>query len=164
MATCRNFWDQTNVAFRAFRNDEAEAAKQMCAPEKECISCGLQQLRLLHSSWSLQDGHVTHRNMEYHVLDFVYLRPSLSAIGPTLYIIGQITELTQEADGEPQAVIRLVERYDIIAARSAWGPFKSPRKTHEVSCIVGLATIPYSHITATAGSHRTGGDPQHFTY
>ncbi|EKM55273.1 uncharacterized protein PHACADRAFT_184086 [Phanerochaete carnosa HHB-10118-sp] len=144
-------WDQAMVAFHQLSPNDIQRALNACTPGKECINCGLSQLRMVQNSWDIKEDRILQHDVSYHVGDFVYLRPTIPT-PPELYVIGQITEIMPiKGKGEHQVRVRLIERYDVVI-RTKWGPRKEGTKTDEHRLILTDELQPFdvSHIEGKA--------------
>lgn len=112
-----------------------------CEEGKECLSCGLTALRHLEARWTVEDGHLSHQGVMYHIDDYVYVRPDVPP--PSLYVLAQVTEITRaKSKAAPHKVqVRLLERYDTVVC-SKWGPRKEARETDEVRSSI-FSPVPH---------------------
>ena len=65
--------------------------------------------------WQYQDGMLVQQGVEYHVHDFVYVRPNLEETD--VYIIGQIVDIHQSDNLEKQyhsVDLRIYQRCDLV--------------------------------------------------
>lgn len=65
--------------------------------------------------WQYQDGALVQRNVEYHVNDFVYIRPELHETD--VYVIAQIVEIHESKNVEKKyhtVDLRVYQRCDLI--------------------------------------------------
>lgn len=98
---------------------EYRAALGACQPGEECGNCGLRQIRLEHEAWNVEDQVLRRGGVDFHIHDFVYLRPDTPA--PALYMIGQIVKVDLRAKpGQSfRAGVRVYARYDAAANKDS---------------------------------------------
>lgn len=71
------------------------SALQTCNKWQQCVSCGIHTIHKQQAVWKvLQGGGISRHGIEYHIHDFIYLRPQ--HFQNQLYDIAQIQEIVHD--------------------------------------------------------------------
>ncbi|KAI0929230.1 hypothetical protein AcW1_006224 [Taiwanofungus camphoratus] len=108
-------WDQDNSAIIQMSDHDILSALQTCNKWQQCVSCGIHIIHKQQAVWKvLQGGGISRHGIEYHIHDFIYLRPQ--HFQNQLYDIAQIQEIVHDNHRKLFTVnVCLYGRYALIA-------------------------------------------------
>ena len=129
----RLLWNEARISFTERTEQEEKTMKLVwCQNGKPCAACAVHRRDRSQDEWTEDDETISHSGVDYHLWDFVYVRPEVRNNSDRLYIIGQILSI-QLSDGEDDIEylsvnIQVYQRNDTLIRarhRGTLGPYAS---------------------------------------
>lgn len=132
-------WDEMESAYIDLPSgSEVELSMAACPEHEMCFSCGLKFHKEAKALFRpLPGGGFSQHGVNYHVHDFVYIKPKAR---DGLYIIAQITKVKAMSEF-PQVSVRVFGRYDDVD--------EAVRKKRSSSCYLSSDEVRYSYFLLT---------------